>query len=69
MASQAIKMVLTPLLLLHDKPANSPPFVVDVEPGTQFRYSGGGTTLAQLILQDQTKCTLTELAKTNILSL
>jgi len=53
-------------LLNGVKPANSAPVVVDIEPGTQFRYSGGGTTLAQLILQDQTKSTLTELAKKTI---
>jgi CubicO group peptidase (beta-lactamase class C family) len=53
-------------LLNGVKPANSAPVVVDIEPGTQFRYSGGGTTLAQLVLQDQTKSTLTKLAKKTI---
>ena len=38
-------------LLNGIKPANSASVVVDIEPGTQFRYSGGGTTLAQLVLQ------------------
>lgn len=50
-------------LLNGAKPANSAPVVVDIEPGTQFRYSGGGTTLAQLVLQDHAKSTITELAK------
>ena len=33
-------------------PANTDAVVVDIKPGTQMRYSGGGTTLAQLTLQD-----------------
>ena len=33
-------------------PANTSAVVVDIKPGTQMRYSGGGTTLAQLALQD-----------------
>ena len=45
------------------EPANSDPVIVDLEPSTQFRYSGGGTTLAQLILEDQSKDTLAALAK------
>ena len=43
--------------------ANSDPVIVDFEPSTKFRYSGGGTTIAQLTLQDQSGLTLTELAK------
>lgn len=35
-------------------PANSPPIVVDIEPGTQFRYSGGGYTIIQKLLIDVT---------------
>ena len=33
-------------------PANTDAVIVDIQPGTQMRYSGGGTTLAQLTLQD-----------------
>ena len=33
-------------------PANTDAVVVDIQPGTQMRYSGGGTTIAQLTLQD-----------------
>jgi len=33
--------------------ANTDAVVVDIQPGTQMRYSGGGTTLAQLTLQDE----------------
>lgn len=33
-------------------PANSGPVRVDLEPGSRFRYSGGGFTVAQLVLSD-----------------
>src|SRR5262249_44860467 len=36
------------------KPANTPPIVVDILPGSQFRYSGGGYTIMQLIMTDVT---------------
>ncbi len=37
------------------KPANTAPVRVDMLPGKQFRYSGGGTTIVQLLLVDQLK--------------
>jgi CubicO group peptidase (beta-lactamase class C family) len=33
-------------------PANTPPVFVDLIPGMQLRYSGGGTTIAQLAITD-----------------
>jgi CubicO group peptidase (beta-lactamase class C family) len=33
-------------------PANTPPVRVELLPGAQFRYSGGGTTITQLVLVD-----------------
>jgi len=33
-------------------PANTPPVLVDLVPGTQFRYSGGGFMVVQQILED-----------------
>jgi CubicO group peptidase (beta-lactamase class C family) len=33
-------------------PANTTPIYVDLIPGMQFRYSGGGTTIAQLAVTD-----------------
>jgi CubicO group peptidase (beta-lactamase class C family) len=53
-------------LLNGVKPSNSDPIVIDIEPGTQFRYSGGGTTVAQLVLEDRTKSTLTNLAQATL---
>jgi CubicO group peptidase (beta-lactamase class C family) len=35
-------------------PANTKPVRVDVEPGTQWRYSGGGITVMQLLMEDVT---------------
>ena len=34
------------------EPANTGAVLVDIQPGSRMRYSGGGTTLAQLTLQD-----------------
>jgi CubicO group peptidase (beta-lactamase class C family) len=35
-------------------PANTPPIRVDTLPGTQFRYSGGGTSIVQQLMMDVT---------------
>ncbi len=35
-------------------PANTPPVRVDTLPGTQFRYSGGGTSIVQQLMMDVT---------------
>lgn len=35
-------------------PANTPPIRVDTVPGTQFRYSGGGTSVIQQLMMDVT---------------
>ncbi len=41
-------------VLNGEKPANSPPIRVDTEPGTIWRYSGGGYVVAQQLVQDVT---------------
>ena len=41
-------------VLNGEKPANTPAIVVDTVPGTEWRYSGGGFVVAQLLLQDVT---------------
>ncbi len=37
------------------KPANTPAVRSEFEPGLKFKYSGGGTTISQLIITDVTK--------------
>jgi CubicO group peptidase (beta-lactamase class C family) len=41
-------------VLNGEKPANSPPIRVDVEPGTMWKYSGGGYVITQQLLEDIT---------------
>jgi CubicO group peptidase (beta-lactamase class C family) len=41
-------------LLSGEKPANTAPVRTDIEPGTRWRYSGGGTTVMQLLMTDIT---------------
>ena len=43
-----------PQILDGVKPANTPAVRVDLVPGSTFRYSGGGYTVAQLIITDVT---------------
>lgn len=43
-----------PQLLDGVKPANSKPIRVDIKPGTQMRYSGGGYEVMQQLIQDVT---------------
>lgn len=40
-------------VLSGQSPSNSPAVLVDKEPGASFRYSGGGTVISQLLLEDQ----------------
>ncbi len=53
-------------LLNGAAPANSPAVVVDIEPGKQFRYSGGGTSIAQQALEDISGIPLATLADTHL---
>jgi CubicO group peptidase (beta-lactamase class C family) len=41
-------------LLSGEKPANTAAVRVDIEPGSRWRYSGGGTTVMQLAMTDVT---------------
>jgi CubicO group peptidase (beta-lactamase class C family) len=41
-------------VLNGEKPANTPAIFVDTVPGTNWRYSGGGFVIAQLLLEDVT---------------
>ncbi len=44
-----------PQLLNGESPANTSPVKVNIMPGTAFRYSGGGTTVAMLTVMDVIK--------------
>jgi CubicO group peptidase (beta-lactamase class C family) len=48
-------------------PANTAAVRVDFEPGTRFRYSGGGTTISQLAIMDIEKKQYPEIAKETVL--
>jgi CubicO group peptidase (beta-lactamase class C family) len=56
-----------PEILRGVPPANTAPVVVDILPGTQFRYSGGGTTIAQQVVVDVTGTPFPELMRELIL--
>ena len=49
-------------------PANTAPVRVDLEPGTRFRYSGGGTTIAQLAVMDIEKKPYPQIAQETVLA-
>ncbi len=42
-------------ILKGEPPANTAPIVVDTDPGRRYRYSGGGTTILQLLLMELEK--------------
>jgi CubicO group peptidase (beta-lactamase class C family) len=48
-------------------PANTPPVRVDLLPGSQFRYSGGGTSVSQLVLMDTYRRPYPELMREHVL--
>ena len=50
------------------KPANSPPIRVDKVPGKGFRYSGGGTLIAQRLVMDVTKEPFPEVMRSLVLN-
>ncbi len=49
-------------------PANSLPVIVDLLPGMQFRYSGGGTTIAQQVVVDVTGRSFPDLMRDLVLA-
>jgi CubicO group peptidase (beta-lactamase class C family) len=49
-------------------PANTAPVRVDLAPNTQFRYSGGGTTVAQQALADVTGLDFASLMRRHVLA-
>ncbi|HLM56004.1 MAG TPA: serine hydrolase [Pyrinomonadaceae bacterium] len=49
-------------------PANTAPVRVDLEPGTKYRYSGGGTTVMQLALTETLRKPFPEIARETVLA-
>lgn len=56
-----------PQVLDGAAPANTAAVRVDFEPGSRFRYSGGGTTISQLALMDIEKKLYPEIARETVL--
>ncbi|MGB7070521.1 MAG: serine hydrolase [Pyrinomonadaceae bacterium] len=56
-----------PQVLDGVEPANTGPVRVNMEPGTKFRYSGGGTTVAQLAIMDIEKKPFPQIADETVL--
>jgi len=54
-------------VLKGDSPANSGPIVVDIEPGSTWRYSGGGLTIMQLAMMDVEKKPFPEILREKVL--
>jgi len=54
-------------VLNGEKPANTDPVRVVCTPGSTWRYSGGGYTAAQLLVQDVSETPFADYMKTNVL--
>jgi CubicO group peptidase (beta-lactamase class C family) len=54
-------------ILNGEPPANSPPVVVDLVPGSRFRYSGGGYLVAQQAVEDVTGIAFVEFMRQRVL--
>lgn len=61
------KIPTLPQILDGAAPANTAPVRVDLEPGTKFRYSGGGTTVMQLALTETLRKPFPEIVKETVL--
>ena len=61
------KIPTAPQILDGAEPANTAAVRVDMEPGTKFRYSGGGTTIAQLAIMDIEKKPFPQIAQETVL--
>ena len=64
----ADKLPTTAQILDGAPPANTNPIRVDILPGSRHRYSGGGYTLAQLVLTDVTGVPLEKLLRDTVLT-
>jgi CubicO group peptidase (beta-lactamase class C family) len=62
------KVPSLPQVLDGVTPANTAPVRVDFEPGSQYRYSGGGITIAQLAIMDIERKPYPEIARETVLA-
>jgi CubicO group peptidase (beta-lactamase class C family) len=62
------KLPTLPQVLDGAAPANTAAVRVNMEPGTKFRYSGGGTTIAQLAIMDIEKKPYPQIAQETVLT-
>jgi CubicO group peptidase (beta-lactamase class C family) len=60
------KLPTLPEVLDGTGPTNTAPVRVNIEPGVKFRYSGGGTTIAQLAIMDIEKKPYPQIAKETV---
>lgn len=64
----ADSLIPTTLQILDgERPANTAPVRVDTVPGALLRYSGGGTTVMQQMMEDVTRQPFPELMRTTVL--
>jgi len=49
-------------------PANTPPIVVEAEPGSVYRYSGGGYTILRLLLEETSGAAFADLMRKMVLT-
>ncbi len=61
------KIPTLPQVLDGTSPANTAAVRVDFEPGSKFRYSGGGTTISQVAIMDIEKKPYPQIAKETVL--
>ena len=61
------KIPTLPQVLDGTEPANTAAVRVNMEPGTKYRYSGGGTTIAQLAIMDIEKKPYPQIVKETVL--
>ncbi|MBE0711155.1 MAG: beta-lactamase family protein, partial [Candidatus Aminicenantes bacterium] len=62
------EQIPTPVQVLNgEKPANTPPVRIDMIPGSQWRYSGGGFVVTQLLVADVSGRPFQEYMKATVL--
>jgi CubicO group peptidase (beta-lactamase class C family) len=65
--ASGVSVPTTVQVLNGASPANTPPIVVDTVPGTAWRYSGGGYTVVQQLLEDVTGTPFATLMRDSVL--